>query len=100
MIPATTGRLERWLGKVLTWGTISSTLLLAAGLVLQLAGVNHGLAANLTHVGLVILMATPVARVVVSVVEYALGRDWLFVALTSGVLVILIGSLMVATLRI
>jgi uncharacterized membrane protein len=41
-------------------------------------------------------MATPVARVVVSVVEYALERDWLFTTLTMAVLIILTGSLIVA----
>ena len=71
----------------------------AAGIVGALLGLGGGVFL-VPFLGLVILMATPVARVVVSVVEYALGRDWLFVTLTSGVLVILIGSLMVATLRI
>jgi uncharacterized membrane protein len=96
MTPVTTARLERWLGKVLTVGTVASASLLAAGLVMQLAGVNHGLAASLTRAGLIILMATPVARVVVSVVEYATERDWLFTALTMAVLIILIGSVIVA----
>jgi uncharacterized membrane protein len=96
MTLVTTDRLERWLGKVLTVGTVASASLLAAGLVMQLAGVNHGLAASLTRAGLIILMATPVARVVVSVVEYATERDWLFTALTMAVLIILIGSVIVA----
>jgi uncharacterized membrane protein len=36
--------------------------------------------------GLVILMATPVGRVVVSVSEHAFERDWAFVVLTTIVL--------------
>jgi uncharacterized membrane protein len=44
-------------------------------------------------------MATPVARVVVSVIEYVLERDWLFVVLTTTVLVILLGSLAVSMRR-
>jgi uncharacterized membrane protein len=91
-----TDRLERWLGRILTAGVLASTGLLAVGLILQLLGVQPGGAAALTRGGLIVLMATPVARVVVSVVEYALERDWLFTALTTTVLVILLGSLAVA----
>jgi uncharacterized membrane protein len=89
-------RLERWVRHVLSWGVVASTLLLATGLVLQLAGVNHGLASALTRAGLVVLMATPVARVVVSVADYAIERDWTFLALTAMVLLTLLGSLIVA----
>jgi uncharacterized membrane protein len=42
--------------------------------------------------GLVILLATPAARVMVSAVSYARERDWLFVALTLTVLAELIAS--------
>jgi hypothetical protein len=91
-----TDRLERWLGKILGWGAMTSTGLLAAGLLLQLLGVTPGVASALTHAGLIVLMATPVARVMVSVVEYALAHDWLFMTLTTLVLTILLGSLAVS----
>jgi uncharacterized membrane protein len=91
-----TDRLERWLGKVLTAGVLASTGLLAAGLLLQLLGAAPGTAAALTNTGLIVLMATPVARVVVSVIEYSLERDWLFATLTTTVLIILLGSLAVS----
>jgi uncharacterized membrane protein len=90
------GRLERVLGRILKAGALTSTALLAVGLLLELAGIDPSLAATLTRAGLVVLMATPVARVVVSVAEYAAARDWVFFALTASVLVILIGSLLVA----
>jgi uncharacterized membrane protein len=96
MTPPATDRLERWLGKILTAGVLASTGLLAAGLLLQLLRVEPDAAAALTRAGLMVLMATPVARVVVSVVEYALERDWLFAALTTTVLIILLGSLVVS----
>jgi uncharacterized membrane protein len=99
MNPPATDRLERWLGKILTAGVLASTGLLAAGLLLQLLGGEPGAAAALTRAGLVVLMATPVARVVVSVIEYVLERDWLFVVLTTTVLVILLGSLAVSMRR-
>ena len=98
MIPSATDRLERWLGKILTAGVLASTGLLAAGLLLQLIGVEPGASAALTNAGLIVLMATPVARVIVSVVEYTLERDWLFAALTTTVLVILLASLAVSML--
>ena len=40
----------------------------------------------LLNAGLIILMATPVGRVVISVGEYFLERDWVFVVLTTIVL--------------
>jgi uncharacterized membrane protein len=96
MTPPSTDRLERWLGRILKAGVLASTGLLAAGLLLQLVGVEAGAASALTRAGLITLMATPVARVVVSVIEYALERDWIFAALTTVVLSILLGSLMVS----
>jgi uncharacterized membrane protein len=91
-----TERLAPLLGKILGAGAVVSTVLLALGLVLDLARVAPGLSTGLMHAGLIVLMATPLARVVVSVVEYVLARDWLFATLTAGVLAILLGSLAVA----
>ena len=96
MNPPATDRLERWLGKILTAGVLASTVLLAAGLLLQLLAVEPSASAALTRAGLIVLMATPVARVVVSVIEYSIERDWLFAILTTTVLVILLGSLAVS----
>jgi uncharacterized membrane protein len=96
MNPPATDRLERSLGKILAAGVLASTGLLAAGLLLQLVGVGLGTAAALTNAGLIVLMATPVARVAVSVIEYSLERDWLFAMLTTTVLIILLGSLVVS----
>jgi len=96
MNDAASNRLERILGLVLRAGAVTSSALLGVGLVLELAGVDPSLSAALTRAGLIVLMATPVARVVVSVGQYAAEKDWLFFALTGSVLVILIGSLVVA----
>jgi Protein of unknown function (DUF1634). len=46
----------------------------------------------LLNAGLIILMATPVGRVVISVGEYVLERDWVFVVLTTIVLLELMGG--------
>jgi len=52
-----------------------------------------GHALGIIQLGLVLLIATPVARVAFSVVEFAAERDWLYVATTLLVLAVLIYSL-------
>ena len=89
-------RLERWLGTALSVGVAASTVLLATGLVLALAGVAPQASARLLRLGLITLMATPVARVVISVVEYGATHDWTFLALTAAVLVMLLASLFIS----
>ena len=89
-------RLELVLLSVLRWGARVSTALLAIGLALELTGAAPAVANPITRLGLIVLMATPVARVVVSVFEYLAERDWMFAALTATVLTILVGSLLVA----
>jgi uncharacterized membrane protein len=96
MTARSSDRLARVLAAILRWGALTSTALLAAGLLLLLAGLQPRLSARLTRIGLIVLMATPVARVVASVADYALEQDWTFLALTGTVLLILVGSLAVA----
>jgi uncharacterized membrane protein len=91
-----TSRLERTLGVVLRTGALASTVLLAAGLAVALGRPSAALGPVLISAGLCILMATPAARVIASVIGYASERDWTFFALTATVLVILLGSLLVA----
>lgn len=88
-------RLERWLGRTLGAGTRLATALLALGLLLLLTGVDLEISAWLSRLGLIVLMATPVARVAISVAEYASERDWPFLALTLTVLVMLLVSFLV-----
>jgi uncharacterized membrane protein len=63
-----------------------------------LIGYRATLAGSLLEAALVILIATPPARVVVSVVEYMRERDWMFVTLTLVVLLALAGSVLAAYL--
>jgi uncharacterized membrane protein len=79
-------RLERVVGRVLRVGVRASTACLVIGLVLSLFLHPSSAGSTLMTVGLLILMATPVARVAASIAEYASERDWLFVALTTLVL--------------
>ncbi|MDB5295861.1 MAG: hypothetical protein JWO31_1844, partial [Phycisphaerales bacterium] len=56
------------------------------------AGVRAGHGRPLIVVGLMLLIATPVLRVAVSVAAYAVQRDRAFVLITAGVLALLVLS--------
>jgi uncharacterized membrane protein len=88
-------RLERVVGHVLKIGSVASASILAVGLLLTLALPSFAPAFTITRVGLFVLLLTPVARVVASVVEYTHDRDWLFASLTFAVLAIILSSLLV-----
>jgi uncharacterized membrane protein len=91
-------RLETTIGEVLRFGTITSSTMFAIGLVMTVVRYQPAVAQLLLGAGLVILLATPPARVVVSVIEYIRERDWTFVALTLVVLLALAGSVVAAYL--
>ena len=86
--------LERTIGAVLRAGVIASSLALAVGLLLQF--MNAPGAQQLLHAGILTLLATPVARVVVSIVGYIHQRDWTFSTLTAIVLLELLASAVAA----
>jgi uncharacterized membrane protein len=88
-------RLERVVGRSLRIGVTASSVALAAGLLLAVFG-DDVVAAVLLNAGIVFLLATPVARVLISIVEYTRDRDWTFVALTVVVLIELMASAVAA----
>jgi uncharacterized membrane protein len=57
-----------------------------------LAGLAHGTPQAIMVLGLLILLATPVVRVAVSIVAFALEHDWTYVVITALVLLILLVS--------
>jgi uncharacterized membrane protein len=81
---------------VLRTGTIVSTTLLAVGVVLTLGAPQMRAADTLLTAGLLILMATPVAHLVVALVDEITAREWGFVAIGLAVLALLGGSLVIA----
>ena len=91
-----TAALERTIGRVLRAGTVTSSVCLALGLATAIAGSDSLATRVLPSAGVLILMATPVARVVVSIIDYIRQRDWVFVALTAAVLLTLGGSVIAA----
>jgi uncharacterized membrane protein len=90
--------LERRLGRVLAIGSSTSMALFAAGLAVLFAGIDRRWSDRLVHAGLLILFATPFARVLVTNVNFWRERDWTFVLMTSAVLVVLITSALIAML--
>jgi uncharacterized membrane protein len=96
MTASSVSRLERILGRVLGVGVAASSACLAAGLVMTLAGGEGAVARALLTAGIVVLLATPVARVAVSSAGYAQRRDWLFVTLTLIVLLELVATIAAA----
>lgn len=94
--PPSLGRLEADLGRLLVTGVVASAMLLAAGLAVWLAQPDHRAAAWLLNAGLMVLMATPILRVMMSFAEYVRIRDWLFVAMTILVLAELALTVIVA----
>ena len=113
-------RLERIIGTLLQVGVVLSGALVVTGGVTYL--IRHGSepsrygtfagepsdlrtlsgivgyalslhARGIIQLGLLFLIATPVARVAFSAAAFALERDWLYVAVTSVVLAVLLFSL-------
>jgi len=89
-------RLERAVGVVLRAGVTTSTVCLAVGAAWALATGESGPARVLLQTGILVLLLTPVARVVVSIAQYVSERDWPFATLTTIVLVELLASAVAA----
>jgi uncharacterized membrane protein YgdD (TMEM256/DUF423 family) len=80
--------LDRVIEVVLSVGLLASSALLAAGLLAGRPG--------LLSAGIVLLMMTPVARVVVVTIDLLRQRDWTFAATSLWILGVLLFSLYVA----
>lgn len=92
-----TSRLEGVISVVLRTGVVTSSVCLGVGLALSLIGAGE-LSVLMLNVGVIVLLATPVVRVLVSIAEYVSERDWRFVMLTAVVLAELAASAVAALL--
>ena len=92
-------RLETHLGRLLVTGVVASAVLLAAGLALWLSNPHSAAALWLLNAGLIVLMATPMMRVVVSFAEYVGMRQWFFAGVTIVVILELSLTVLVALSR-
>jgi uncharacterized membrane protein len=98
MSRGSTNQLEVHLGRLLQAGVTTAAVCLLAGLLLFMWSGPSAAASLMLTGGLVILMATPILRVVVSLVEYARMRDWFFVTTTLIVFGVLIVTVTLALL--
>lgn len=90
--PAVVSAFERSLVRVMRAGMWISSALLSAGLALVLFSGRETEGESLLRAGLVMLMATPVLRVVLSVVEAIRRRDWFWLSATVAVALVLGGT--------
>jgi uncharacterized membrane protein len=113
-------RIETILGNLLRYGVVAAATIVLCGACLYLArhatepasyrvfqgepsdfrtipgivrGAAHGRGRGLIQLGLIFLIATPIARVAFSIVGFALERDRMYVAFTVVVLLVLLYSL-------
>jgi uncharacterized membrane protein len=113
-------RMERMLGRLLQAGVVLAAAVVLTGAVVYLTkygayppevGVFRGEPADLRspigivraafdgrgrgliQLGLLLLVATPVARVALSLLSFVRQRDWMYVGITGIVLALLVGSL-------
>lgn len=79
---------------ILTAASTTTTVTLAAGLLLWILPGTGGAADLVVSTGLVILLATPVARLMDGIVAELRAREWLFASLGLAALLLLLGSLL------
>ena len=90
-------RLETHIRRVLMVGVSATALAFVVGLALWLAGSEQSTA--VLKVGLVLLMAIPVTRIVASCADAVRRRDWLLTWSTLTVLTVMVAALVLEFLR-
>jgi uncharacterized membrane protein len=93
-------RLEHNLGRLLQAGVLTSAACLALGLLVWMVRGANAVSTTALTIGLIVLMATPIMRVVVSLVAYVRMRDWFFVLTTVTVFVLLAVTVTLAWLKL
>lgn len=91
--------LEHLVARVFRVGTIASGSMLAVGLVLSFVAPSSRVTTFLLGGGVAVLLVTPVARVIVSFLDYLWMRDWWF-ALWTGIVLALLASSFLTALRL
>jgi uncharacterized membrane protein len=92
----TPDEMEERLGRVLSVGAAFSTALLAVSLALWLLLGGRPFVDRLLNAGVIVLIVTPVTRVIASTAIYALQRDRHMVLMTGLVLLSLALSVAIA----
>lgn len=87
-------RLNRMIQLALITGLTLSMLLMAVGALLYFLH-NSTSSIRWMQAGLIVLMITPALRVLVAALGYVLERDWRFALISSGVVAVLVVSVLV-----
>jgi uncharacterized membrane protein len=74
------------IGWTIRLGLAISACILVAGSAFSYYG-NGNLGIELTYAGVIILIATPVTRVAMSIALFSKSRNWLYVAITTVVFI-------------
>ncbi|MCI0354994.1 MAG: DUF1634 domain-containing protein [Acidobacteria bacterium] len=82
---------DRTVAWALRLGAYSSFALLLLGLTLDVV-LPEPAAIAVTKAAVIVLLATPVMRIVVSLVSFAREREWKYVLISAGVLAIVVGA--------
>ena len=88
--------LESLLARVFRAGTMASGSMLAVGLLVSFLRPSSHAAEFLLGGGVIVLLVTPVARVLASFLDYLWRRDWWFALWTAIVLALLASSFLTA----
>ncbi len=94
-------RTELLLSKLLAVGVVVSIVLIVVGVVWHLIVIGPNGDPRTTTIGrqiclsgLIVLVGTPIFRVLVSGVAFAVARDWVYVIFSAIVLAVLLGSIL------
>lgn len=89
---------DRAVGLVLRIGAYCSIALIALGGLVSLAHASTG--RHITEAGVLVLMCTPISRVLVAAIVFWREGDRRYAFISMGVFVILIGSSLLAALKL
>ena len=92
---ASTGALESLLGRLLHYGTLAATVLIALGVVLPIARGGWGL--GIATAGIALLILLPVLRVATMLIFFLRAGDYRYGAVAALVLLIISLSFFVGT---
>ena len=81
---------DRIVAAVLRWGAYGSFVIVAAGILLGLK--NAQLGSELVRIGLLLLIATPVSRIIALLITFLLDRDKKYALISFTVLLIVVLS--------
>jgi uncharacterized membrane protein len=81
-----------YFARVLRGGAPANPLVFPHSLGDVFSSLGHGDPLAILALGLIVLLLTPVARVLISIFAFARERDWLYVGITTLVLLILLLS--------